>query len=436
MRHSRLLKRVVATVVVACLVLPLAFYGASRTPWAAARLSAWLSATLGWPITVRHLAVGAWSTPWIEVEGVIVGGGPDGRGEPLLELGRLRAGFSWATLLGRATRLETLSLKAPVLHLRVDDTGAGNWGGLVARLRSIDTAGPFTWTVGALHVDRGAADCHDAGSDSDLLLTGLILDLHDFRPAVFVPFDLRLAGSVEPHTFHAVFHGEASLDVDHDVYGLRGLTYKGWVGGGTLPLAGVELAARIGSIQAELAPGRVAVDDVDFEGMGIRARIQAQAESLGQRPVLRFALDTEPFKPKQVGFALNAPLPATADPTALGQARLSLRGRWGAAGLELAPLDGQLDDSHFSGSLALPADGGPPRLRLDLDRVDLDRYRAPAAGPAATPGAVLKGLLDQLKSVDADVEVTIAETRAAGAVAHGLRVSIEADPRAAGQSTP
>jgi len=359
----------------------------------------------------------------------------DDRGPPLMDIQQLRVAMPWRTLFGRATHLDELRLQGPIAHLQVDAGGHQDWSAFVDRMLALKSSAPFTWTVTSLRVEAGGADYRDARSGSAVMVTGGILDIHDFRPNELVPVEFRLAGDIEPHTFHAVLKGDASFDFDHNVYAARALHYHGWIGGGTLPLAGVELASTIGSARADLAQGTATVDDVHFEGMGIRAQMHGRAEALGQQPVLSFALETDPFKPRQVGYALNAPLPATADPKALGSARLAVTGRWDPDGLALTPLAGEVDDSHFSGSLALPAGGGTPRLQLQVDTLDLDRYRAPTAPASETPGAIVAGLFEQLKAVDADAEVTIGEARAAGAVAHDLRVVIESTP-AGGKAAP
>lgn len=428
MQRFRLPLRALVVLAVISLALPIALYGLARTSWAAQKLSTRLSSALDWPVHVDHLAVGAWSAPWVELDGITVASAATAGGPPLIDINHLRVAMPWRTLFGRATHLDELRLRAPVAHLRVDAAGAQNWSAFVDRMLALKSGAPFTWTVSSLHVEAGGADYRDARSGSAVLVTGIILELRDFRPNALTPVEFRLAGDAEPHTFHVVLKGDASFDFDHNAYAARDLHCRGWIGGGTLPLAGVELASTVGSARADLAQGTATADDVHFEGMGIRAQMHVRAEAIGQQPVLSFALETDPFKPRQVGYALNASLPATADPKALGSARLAVTGRWGPDGLELAPLAGEVDDSHFSGSLVVPVGGGVPRLRLHVDKLDVDRYRAPAAPVTETPGAIVAGLLEQLKSVDADAVLTVGEARAAGAVARDLRVVIESTP--------
>lgn len=435
MQRFRLPVRALVVLAVLGLALPVALYGLARTSWAAQKLSVRLSSALGWPVHIDHLAIGAWFAPWVELDGITVASAADERGPPLMDIQQLRVAMPWRTLFGRETHLDELRLQAPVAQLRVDAGGQQNWSAFVERMLALKSSAPFTWSVSSLHLEAGGADYRDARSGSAVMVTGVILDIRDFRPNAFSPVEFRMAGDVEPHTFHAVLKGDASFDFDHNAYAARGLDCHGWIGGGALPLAGVELASTIGAARADLAEGTATADDVHFEGMGIRAQMHGRAEALGQQPVLSFALETDPFKPRQVGYALNATLPATADPKALGSAHLAVTGHWGPGGLELAPLAGEVDDSHFSGSLTLPANGGTPRLQLQVDKLDLDRYRAPTAPSKETPGAVVAGLFAQLKAVDADAEVTIGDARAVGAIAHDLRVVIESTP-AGGKAAP
>ena len=164
---------------------------------------------------------------------------------------------------------------------------------------------------------------------------------------------------------------------------------------------------------------------LDFEGLGLRGRARADISQLLDAPVVSFALETDPFAPRATANAIGRPLPATADPAALGSAELAVEGRFGPEGLELERIAGRLDETSLSGSLALPPPPAVARLTLSLDVLDLDRYLPPGPAEPASPGEALTSLLGTLAGFDLEAVIEVERASVAGAVARGLRVVIE-----------
>ncbi len=89
-------------------------------------------------------------------------------------------------------------------------------------------------------------------------------------------------------------------------------------------------------------------------------------------------------------------------------------------------LDATLDDSTLTGAVQWPFTAAAPRLRLAIDRLDLDRYLPPAAAPApASPQQTLESLAGSLAELDLDLEVSIGEARVSGARMRNLRLVVE-----------
>jgi AsmA protein len=424
MRRVRALLIALAVLAGLLVAAAAALYGIARLSWFERRASAWMSETLGRPVQVGELAVGYFPLPSVEVERLAVAADAAGPGPPLIEAARARVVLPWRTVLGVGSSLRRVELQAPQLRLAVDAAGKGNWTGLVERLSALSGEGPAAWSVGALQADGGGIEFLDE-SGARVTLTGLAVEAQDIRPGRPFPLDLRLAGQSGGYTFHARMDGRAMLDPDGGTYAADELVLDGWLGGDDLPLAGVEWALSAQSLRWDRGAGRAVLRGLGFQGPGIRAAVEAEATGIGTAPAASFEMTSEPFAPRTLGRAFNRELPETADPAALSRAVLRLRGNWNAGGLTIEHLEGELDDSHFSGSLSWPAAGRPPQVRLEVDAVNLDRYLppTPAGRPAGTsPEAALQAVLSGLQALDVDAQVTIGEARAAGVVAGGLKV--------------
>jgi uncharacterized protein involved in outer membrane biogenesis len=436
MRRVRLALISLALAAALAVALAAALYGAARLSWSERRVSAWLSSSLGWPVQMGELALGYFPRPWVEIESLSFAEGP-GTGAPaVVTIQHTRVELPWRAVLGRRAHLGRLELQSPQARLTVDAAGNANWSAFAGWLASLGGEEPFVWAVDELQVEAGGLDYLDEATGATARIKGLTLTGSGLRPARPFPLKLRAAAEGRGFVLHAAFDGEATVDFDRNVYALQATAFEGWLGGGGLGLAGVELAASFGALRADFPAGVADLRGLHFEGLGLRARGEAGLTGIGSTPVARFRVATDSFSPRAVAAALNRPLPAMARDDALVHARVEAEGGWDGRGLSLTIPAGELDDSRFSGSLLLTAAGAPPRVRLDVDKVDLDLY-LPAGSPAAsrgdTPRATLEQRLAALQALDVDAEVTVGEARTAGARARGLRVVIEPEPAAASE---
>jgi len=433
---SRIRTPVIVLVVLAGLVVVLAaaLYGASRLAWFERQASSQLSEILGWPVQVGDLAVGYFPLPWIEVDRLVVAGNPAGDARPLAEVSHLRVQLPWRTVLGRGAHVSSVTLTAPRLVLAVDADGVGNWEPFVDRLVQLGGEGPAAWSVGSLKVEEGGLEYGRAGEAPGVVLTGLAVAAGNPRPATPFDLDLRLAGQAGERTFHATAAGRAMLDPDADVYAADELVLAGWIGGADLPLAGVNWAGSVDSARVDLAAGTALLRGATIDTLGVHADAEVEVTGLDATPTIAFSLETGEFSPRMAAFGVNRPLPETTDPEALSRARLTARGTLSTAGLVVGSLQGELDDTHFDGSLRLPSGVEPLQVRLQLDVLDLDRY-LPPDDPAAptTPQSALQELLAGLEALDVEAEIRVGEARMSGARARGLTVTLTP---AGGEATP
>jgi len=402
-------------------------FGVVRLSWFERQAEQRLSAALGWPVELGGLAIAYYPTPRIEVERLVLPATAQPDAVPLLEVARVAVTVPWRTVAGMGGHLTRVELDEPRLHLALDAEGRGNWDALLEHIMTAAGEGPTAFSIGELQVTDGSVRYAGTGGD-DWRLAGVRLTARDVRPGVPFKMELRLGGEGAGHTFHLSLAGRAMLDPDREVYAADELTLGGWVGGGELPLAGVEWDGTVEALHADLAAGRTALRGLQARSMGVELAGQVELATVNDVTELKFDLQTRPFSPRAVGVALDQPLPETTDPAALTRATLDVAGHLNAAGLTLSRLEGQLDDSRFSGDATLPAGDAPPRLRLVLDRLDLDRYLPPASAAEDSNGslqAAVESLSESLQELDLQADIEVGEARAAGVLARGLTVRLE-----------
>lgn len=401
-------------------------FGVVRLSWFERQAEQRVSAALGWPVRFDGLAIAYYPSPRVEVRDVVLPASPEEGAPPLVEIGQVSVTLPWRTVAGLGGHLTRVELRAPRVHLERRGDEAGNWEGLLERVASLGGEGPSAFSIGELEVTDGSIDYVGAAGDRSRL-AGLQLTARDVRPGT--PFDLalRCGGDGMGRTFHVSLAGRAMLDPDRSVYAADELTLDGWVGGGDLPLAGVEWSATVEALHADLGAERTTLRGLKAGTMGMEVTGEADWNMQESAPSVTFTLETGPFSPRAVGVALGRPLPDTEDPAALTRAILQTAGEWSTGGLSLSRLQGELDGSRFSGDARIPADESPPRLRLELDRLDLDRYLPPADPDAGQDGSLAgaaEALRDALQALDLDAEITVEEARGAGVLARDLLIRV------------
>jgi len=425
MSRFRLPLLLIAVLAGLVVVLPAAFYGASRLAWFERQASSQLSEVLGWPVQVGDLAIGYFPLPWIEVERLVIAGNAAGDAPSLAEIAQLHATLPWRTVLGRGGHVTSLTLDAPRIALEVGKDGRGNWEPFAERLVTLAGDGPAAWSIGSLKVEQGSLAYGRAGETPAFTLTGLGLTAEGLRPASAFPIDLRVAGQAGQRTFHATATGLALLDPDADRYAADELVLAGWIGGDALPLAGVNGAGEVESLRADLAAGTVLVRGASLDALGAKADAEVDIAGLNGVLAVSVGFKTNEFSPRAVGIGLNRPLPETTDPKAMSRLQLTARANWTEDGLVVEPLQGRLDDTNFAGALRLPANGLVPDIGLQLDTIDLDRY-LPPDDPAAptTPQSAAQALLGGLEAIEVQARISIDEARMTGAKARGMKITL------------
>ncbi len=402
--------------VAALLLLPLA----AMTPWARGALGSWLAGATGLPAGVERLRLGFLRGPALEIGGLSLAQPPGFGAAPLVEVGRVRVELPWTSLIGGAA-LDRVTIEDAVVRPAISNGGADNWSMLIERLAELGGEGESAWSVGQLDVERAALEYEDAGSGSRWRLTAITLAAQGAAPGVDFPLEFRFAGVSGPKTFHFAASGTARIDSKRGNHRADALAFRGWAGGEPLPLAGVELAGRLQSLVWVAEAQTARVTGGSFNLAGVPGAFEGGLELAGPEPRLRLRVKTEAFAPRAPAVAFGRPLPKTADPEAFSLVQASFECLLDGEILTIDPIEAQLDETRINGR-AVPSERS---LRLQADRIDLDRYLAPEEKSRREKKATLEAAVAQLGELDLDAEIRIDEARVAGAKLKGTVLRIE-----------
>ncbi|MFZ2508658.1 MAG: AsmA family protein [Steroidobacteraceae bacterium] len=393
----------------------------ARTDTARQSAADYLGELTGLPVSLASLAIGFLPTPTLELEGISIGQPPGFDDEPLVDIGSARIAVSWASLFGGDPAFRQIAISGATLRPAYITDGSDNWSALIDRLASLGGEGESKWSIGMLEIEDGAIEFYNAASNTNFRLTAIKLEAGSIAPAREFPFELQLAGVSGAHTLHFALEGDCMIDPEAGRYLARALTLRGWAGGDSLPLAGIEFDGGIGLASFDGKSGVAEVKPGTMTFAGIHSQFELRTESGERGTGLFFKLATQPFSPRAVAIAFGRPLPATADPAVFGSMQLSAAGRLEQGLLELDPVTGRLDDTQWSGALTPQI----RKLRISADRIDIDRYLAPGSKTKSAKKATLEESLAKLRNLDIDAEIRIADARIAGAKLRDALLKVE-----------
>jgi hypothetical protein len=425
-RHARI-PAAIALVVVA--VFAVLWIGA-RTPFARGLVAGRISDVAGLPASIGKMRIGFFPSPTIEIEGLTVSQ-PAGFGEePLLSVGRLVVRLPWRSVFG-AGDLEAVAASDAIARLRVRADGTSNWsspatapaepGSARAPAAPSGRTPAADWRLGAIDLERGAIDYHDAQADTGWQLTAIKVAAQEVAPGREFPLALSLGGVFGANTAHYAMKGQARIDTDAGRYEARGLDYRGWVGGEPLPLAGAELTGALSRASFDAATGLATLEGGRLEFAKVPASFDGRLDLDTPSAAGELRMTTAPFAPRVTAIILGKPLPVTTDPVAFETLQLALVLQLADGALRLEPVSGRLDDTNFEGR-AVP---GERFVRASLDRIDLNRYLPPAAETRSEKRETLEVAIAALTQLDLDAEFRIGEARVAGATMRDTVIRVD-----------
>ena len=165
--------------------------------------------------------------------------------------------------------------------------------------------------------------------------------------------------------------------------------------------------------------GTIGFSDVEISVFGINISANVEPFSFVDDAIPTALIQVDEFSLKELMAQMNIEPPLTADPDAMGKVLINATVQFRPEAIALKELDLVLDDTRFTGDLALASDAaGTISVNLSGDSINLDRYMAPAeeAGTATEGEAPVEVPADLIRSLNLRGNFKVAE-----AVLGGMR---------------
>ncbi|MCG8368932.1 MAG: AsmA family protein, partial [Proteobacteria bacterium] len=259
----------------------------------------------------------------------------------------------WPLILRQTVIVGTAGIDGLVVRLEVDEDNVGNWEDLAATS------------------DR-TADDEAAGG----------------RPAAgrFAVAGVAVRNATISYAAggSAYSLGEADVEIGRvtaaaGTLSVDGVSLEGIVSGvAEVPSS---LSFETAGIVLDTAANVATMQPVEISVLGIDVDADIEPFSYAGEVRPKAAIRVDAFSPRSVMTLFGVEPPETADPAALGSMAIGANAQVGAEAIRLTDIDFRVDDTTFTGSLALPL-GETNGFRFDLsgDAIDLNRYMAPATG--------------------------------------------------------
>ncbi|MBV2133409.1 AsmA family protein [Pseudomonas sp. MAP12] len=332
--------------------------------------------------------------------------------QPFADLKMLGFSVRVLPLLSREVQMSDIRIDGLDLKLQRDAQGHGNWqdiGRLAGQPQqatppaagSAPSAGTPTPapSVAALKLDIDSLAVsntrivyHDAGSGRQYSIEGLDLRSGPIREGASIPLILKgLASSNQPQlqaTSELV--GNLRFDTALQRYLLEDVVLKGEASGAPLGSKTLAFSAQ-GQLLVDLVAQVAEWNSLKLSANQLHVLGELKVRELDKQPQLEGGLSIAEFDLRAFLESIDQSLPPMADANTLRRATLVAGLSASPTSLTLQDLKLTLDDSSFSGQLAV-ADFSRQSLRAQLkgDRLDLDRYLPPPSEAAEAASASRK----------------------------------------------
>lgn len=222
-------------------------------------------------------------------------------------------------------------------------------------------------------------------------------------------------------------------DLARETWRVEGLSVELVARGGRLPDRDHPMNLTVAGIDADLSAQTAALREARFDGLGVRASLDADGMRVIDAPSFTGRVSVDAFSPREVLARLGHEglLPETRDPTALTHARFAAGFAASRDAVSLTGLDARVDASRVGGHFAVTdLESQALRFELEVDQVDLDRYLPPETPEAAeVPAAALDAIeipVETIRGLDVDGGLRVARLRAFGLTSEDVRVTARA----------
>lgn len=324
----------------------------------------------------------------------------DSPDQPFANLRLLGLSVRVLPLLRREVQMSDIRVDGLDLTLQRDDKGRGNWEGVgqPAKREAAPTAAPaqppaqppvadetaqpgqpLKLDIDSLTISNSRVDYQDAKSGQQFSAEGIELTTGAIREGADIPVKLlAFLGSNQP-VLRAKTELQGLLRFDRTLkrYQLQDLKLAGEASGE--PLGGKTLTfASQGQLLLDQSAQVAEWTGIKLSANQLRALGELKLRDLDKTAQLEGNLSLAQFNLREFLDGIGIVLPAMRDNTTLSRFEMSTRLAGTPTSINFNDLSLKLDDSTFSGNLAL-SDIAKQALRLQLkgDKLDLDRYLPP-----------------------------------------------------------
>ncbi|KAB7623390.1 AsmA family protein [Alkalilimnicola sp. S0819] len=394
--------------------------------------------------------------PWLGVRtaGVSFSDDPAFGEQPMLQVAEAGVAIQVMPLLLRQqVRMDTLVLEGARIRLIRDQRGRANWEVLAEQLQARGEAkdgesrpgpeGPPEDTggkpplealaLGGVRIVDAQVLFEDRQAGTRIEAAPMNLTLGELKLGQRVPLqaDWVVSGSELPRLVGELSAG-LSLSEALSELRVQELQLDLNLSGEQIP--GGELPLRVsGNPLYFIEEGRLSLPDLRVVMDELVLHAQVQAEQLQSDPRVSAALNVPAFNLRDLLQRLQIAL-ETRDEQALRAVGLQAQLGWAGNTLSLRDLNLQLDETRATGQATVRRFAPlAANLRLDVDRINVDRYLPPPAEgespKAATPGsagaAAAEGLpLELLRELNIDGRVSIGEMIVSGLTTRNMVVQL------------
>lgn len=324
----------------------------------------------------------------------------DSPDQPFANLRLLGLSVRVLPLLRREVQMSDIRVDGLDLTLQRDDKGRGNWEGVGQQAKretaqtdataqppaqqpvadeAAQPTQPLKLDIDSLTISNSRVDYQDAKSGQQFSAEGIELSTGAIREGADIPVKLlAFLGSNQP-VVRAKTELQGLLRFDRALkrYQLQDLKLAGEASGE--PLGGKTLTfASQGQLLLDQSAQVAEWTGIKLSANQLRALGELKLRDLDKTAQLEGNLSLAQFNLREFLDGIGIVLPAMRDNTTLSRFEMSTRLAGTPTSISLNDLSLKLDDSTFSGNLAL-SDIAKQALRLQLkgDRLDLDRYLPP-----------------------------------------------------------
>lgn len=322
--------------------------------------------------------------------------------QPFADLRLLGLSVRVLPLLRKEVQMSDIRIDGLNLNLQRDEKGRGNWEDVGRPPQAAKAtpgtpseapaeapsatppapttaAQPIKLDIDSLIVNSARIDYRDAQKGQQFSAESIQLTTGAIREGTNIPFKLSaFFGTNQPvMRARSELTGELRFDRALKRYQLGDAKLSGEISGEPFDGQTLSYSAQ-GQLLLDLAAQVAEWNGLKLSGNQLRALGELKVRDLDKAPKLAGGLSVAPLNLREFLASIGQKLPPMSDDKTLGQFELVTRLSGSPSSLTLENLQLKLDDSSFSGQVAV-TDFAKQALRVQLkgDRLDLDRYLPP-----------------------------------------------------------